>query len=306
MVGMKRLRILLILLLLIFALAACAEEVDDRVLPTMVELPALAQPTIAASAPTLPATWTEVPETATPTETETLTVTPSSTITYTPTRTATATPSETLEPHPLHILALLALEATILPDEFRPVQSITVTPAIGQSPQPPRGTVGCQFMPPGGFGQLTLRDPSLLDQLGCPVGAPPVTASRPSASQSFEHGAMAWIEGNPAHIYVLYNDGSFQRVIDTFNPSVDPENGGENPPSGLQEPVRGFGKVWRGTDGVRGRLGWGTTGEGAGTAVVQDFLNGRMIYLPSRGDVLILFHHNGAESGTWRAVAGQF
>jgi hypothetical protein len=32
-----------------------------------------------------------------------------------------------------------------------------------------------------------------------------------------------------------------------------------------------------------------------------------MLYLPSRGDILILFYQGGSPiSGTWRSVAGQF
>jgi hypothetical protein len=315
---MKRLRALpYLVIVLALLLAACRSDADDRVLPTLVELPAgdesaaAEEPTRAAGGPTLPATWTPVPETDTPEPTPTITVTPSHTITNTPTRTATATPSATPEPNVLNSLVQLALEATVLPSEYQP-QLATATPvtAPGASESviatSPPGTTGCQYLPPGGFGQLVMADSSLLERLGCPVGTPPETVSRSSASQSFENGAMAWVSDSPAVIYVLYGDGTFRRVTDTFNPDSDPESGGENPPAGRVEPVRGFGKVWRTMDDVRGRLGWATAEESGATAVIQDFVRGRMLYLPSRGDILVLFYEGDASAGRWQAVAGQF
>ena len=33
------------------------------------------------------------------------------------------------------------------------------------------------------------------------------------------------------------------------------------PPAGLLQPIRGFGKIWRETSGVRDKLGWATVPE---------------------------------------------
>jgi hypothetical protein len=313
-----RLRALPYLLILLALLAACGGGSDDRVLPTLVELPsgdeaaAAGEPTRAAGGPTLPATWTPFPETETPDPTPTITFTPSHTITNTPTRTPSATPSATPEPNALNSLVQLALQATILPSEFQP-QFGTATPVTAPNAgdssviaTSPPGTTGCQYLPPGGFGQLVIADSSLLERLGCPVGAPPETVSRSGASQPFENGAMVWINDSPPAIYVLYGDGTFRRVTDTFDPNNDPESGGENPPAGRLEPVRGFGKVWRTVDAVRSRLGWATAEESGGTAVIQDFARGRMLYLPSRGDILVLFYEGDSSVGRWQAVMGQF
>ena len=171
----------------------------------------------------------------------------------------------------------------------------------------PEVSAQCQYLPPGGFGLLYTNDASLATALGCPVGAPPVTASVESASQTYEHGAMAWINVSSGVIFVLFDDGTFQRFDDTYNDAVDPVSGGEIPPAGLTEPVRGFGKVWRSNEAVRSRLGWATTGEGGGTAITQDFAHGQMLYLPSRADILVLiFEGASVTSGTWQSFPGRF
>lgn len=249
--------------------------------------------------------------TPTTTLTSTITVTPSMTITDTPspsvtaTFTITMTPTETLEPNPLNFLAQMGLDATVLPQSF-----IATSPAQA-APVAPNGTPAasstCQFTPPGGFGVLVSTNPALTAQIGCPVGAPPETTSRNGALQGYERGSMIWIGDPVGSIYVLYADGTFARYDDTFSPGVDPEMGGETPPEGLVEPIRGFGKIWREQAGVREGIGWATGGESGDVATTLDFTNGRMIYLPGRGDILVLAYTGGnPASGTWQAIPGQF
>jgi hypothetical protein len=72
----------------------------------------------------------------------------------------------------------------------------------------------------------------------------------------------------------------------------------------LIEPVRGFGKVWRLHPDVRSGLGWATNGESGGTSSVQFFDRGQMIYLPERGEIIIMSFDPGNVTGTWRAVPG--
>jgi hypothetical protein len=163
---------------------------------------------------------------------------------------------------------------------------------------------GCTYFPPGGFG-LVFSDPAIAQALGCPLGSPPAAVTYSSATQAFQNGSMLWLNETPGYIYVLYNDGTFRRVVDTFDANVDPASGGEVPPAGLFEPVRGFGKVWRNEPGVRDRLGWATAQEMGGSSVVLDFVRGRMLSSSSRGDILILVA-GALDSGTWSAKAGQF
>jgi hypothetical protein len=107
-----------------------------------------------------------------------------------------------------------------------------------------------------------------------------------AAEQRFEHGRMIWLQGLPAEsthdgvaqgqtIYVLYYADSLQNYgevgifADTFvdgDPESDPSI---VPPAGLQQPVRGFGKVWRNNSAVRSRLGWALESEQGYDAAYQ-------------------------------------
>ncbi|PJF21708.1 MAG: hypothetical protein CUN56_09690 [Phototrophicales bacterium] len=299
---------LIFLFTLSFLVAACQQNQDTE-LPTRFIVitadPAVVgtsavvvntpdtQTTSMVGNPTLPPSWTPTPSlTASPT----VSVTPSNTITVTPSRTPTLTLTPTVEVEPLSALLLLAAQATIQPPP-------TPTNIAGQPTVPPLSTqppnTVCQYAPPSGFGTAVAQDASITASIGCPVGAPPVASNYAAATQNFERGAMIWT--SQGTIYVLFNDGTYQQVVDTFDPAVDPESGGEIPPAGLVEPIRGFGKVWRTVSGVKDRLGWALTAETATNATVQEFLQGRMMYLPIRGDILIL-----TNQGTWRAVAGSY
>jgi hypothetical protein len=91
----------------------------------------------------------------------------------------------------------------------------------------------------------------------CPYEEPLVG---PGAEQRFQRGVMLWV-GPEDRIYVLFDDGqsprwtSYQDTWDEGQPTEDPSI---EPPAGLQQPVRGFGLVWREESGVRDRLGWAT------------------------------------------------
>jgi serine/threonine-protein kinase len=301
------------LLLILMLLAACGGEATPvAVLPTIAELPTqppTPEPVGAATssdsgliALTEAATLTATPSATLPlTETPTLTVTPSITITDTPTRTATATPTITETPPPtsdtegINALLQLALVATVMPTAILPAQP-------NAPPVAPVSSGPCPVQPPGNFGVAFLTDPALQGQIGCPVGS---VLTQSSATQNYERGQMFWIAGPPGLIYSLVSGGRYGRYDDTFNPTIDPERGGETPPAGLLEPVRGFGKVWRSFPDVRGGLGWASTEETAGAATIQFFDRGQMIGLSQWGQIVILIYDPGnPAAGSWRAVAG--
>lgn len=301
-----------------FVVTVAADDATARagtpiVPPTIVTLPSQ-PPDVVAVAVTLPpspggpaALPASFTPTVTPSATPTITVTPSATITDTPTATASATPTQTLEPNPLLYLAELAAQATVLPQNFAPppaVASPTVTPAPGAPPGPP--TLACQFPAPGGFAAVLAADPSLVGRMGCPVGAPPAADVRSAAVQAFERGTMIWLSDTPGSIYVLFDDGRYQRFDDTFTPGIDAESAGLVPPAGLQEPVRGFGKVWREVLGLRDGLGWALAGESGDTATALSFTRGRMVALASRDDVLVLIQGTDPGVGAWLAYPGGF
>jgi hypothetical protein len=103
---------------------------------------------------------------------------------------------------------------------------------------------------------------------GCPT-APQIS---PAAEQSFEEGIMLWIKAEDS-IYVLYAGGDytarwtrFQDKWQEGDPYNDPTL---QPPSGLQQPIRGFGLVWRTHPYVRERLGWATEPEKGYQTTIQ-------------------------------------
>jgi hypothetical protein len=290
-------------------------------------------PTVSETPPPTPLetmTFTASPTgTNTPTPSPTFTETPSLTIT----NTITPTPSPTFTASPeldsLGMLAMLSLRATVLPPEQRyNPQTLTAVAfaaqtliaggdfGLGSSPTPVLGTpalgtpalatlppVVCTVPPPGGLGSAFAADPTLAQAVGCPFGS---VFSTTTAIQSFERGAMVYVEGSPKYIYVLTLDGRFRRFNDTFVEGVDPETGGETPPLGLLEPRRGFLKVWRNNFDVRAALGWGITEEQGNTSSVQTFDRGRAIYLPQRGETYLLIDDPGGASGSWRALPVSF
>ncbi len=316
----------ILLLLILVGLAAC-QPADDP-------LPTRARLATATNAP--PATavaQTQFDPTATPTETATATQTPTETsapaisgtasetitptITYTPSSTITVTPSQTFTPaptigpeeRPLVALAFTAAAATVLPTDYAipgfqgTDVALTGTPGAAAILPGDAATVpapnNCPFFPAGGFGTVYQGDPTVASQLGCPTSENPQQI--PAARQPFQRGTMLWLNGE---IYVLYNlNSALERYDDTFVEGVDPETSGETPPDGLFAPVRGFLKVWNTQPNVRSSLGWATAPEQGATATVQDFDNGRMVWLGGSDEILVLLP---APTNTWRSFAGSY
>jgi hypothetical protein len=95
-----------------------------------------------------------------------------------------------------------------------------------------------------------------------------------AATQRFERGRMVWVEETD-EFYVFYAEPDeqgfqvFQRAVGLdLKPGASEGNRvGEEPPPGLQEPVSGFGLIWRGEvdwpypGDVRELLGWATEAE---------------------------------------------
>jgi hypothetical protein len=138
----------------------------------------------------------------------------------------------------------------------------------------------------------------------CPLYEPSATWA---AEQPFENGRMVWLEEvrgetfvTQRQILVFYNDGKYEQYQDTWmegQPESDPSI---VPPSGLYQPIRGFGKVWRESTGVRDRLGWATVPEqGFDTFWQQRFQES----LPSVAYVRI-FDGRGVEIAGWGWATG--
>ncbi|MEL7673435.1 MAG: hypothetical protein AAGU78_06825 [Chloroflexota bacterium] len=83
------------------------------------------------------------------------------------------------------------------------------------------------------------------------------------AEQTFERGRMVWVAALD-RIYVVFEDGArpgWAMYPDEFNEGDPERDESLAPPPGLEQPIRGFGLVWRNNPRVRERLGWGVSPE---------------------------------------------
>jgi murein DD-endopeptidase MepM/ murein hydrolase activator NlpD len=99
----------------------------------------------------------------------------------------------------------------------------------------------------------------------CP--GPVITSN--AAGENFEGGRVYWYEAMPGAadtrgiIYVIYNDGTWESFLDTWDSSQPSNDPNIAPPPGRFQPERGIGKLWREQTGVRGKLGWAYEPESA-------------------------------------------
>lgn len=233
--------------------------------------------------------------------------------------------TETPSPSPVATLTVAALLPT--PDLSTPLPTrtppppITMTPTFTPTTTDTPGTPGgpgaygavgggvdtvlagenaCETVPQDALGAIYQSDPGLQEALGCPLMGAAVPVG--GAYQQYQNGLMVWVSSlgtvNQPTIYALLNDGTYQRLNDTFVEGVDPESVGSQPPEGLLEPQRGFGKAWRDNPPVRDRIGWASGQETPSSAQVLAFERGEMVRVDGRGQTIIFI--SGAP-GTWIA-----
>jgi hypothetical protein len=171
------------------------------------------------------------------------------------------------------VITWAPVEPTTMTVTATPVASLTpvATPAP-LTGEPPAGL----FEPVGAFAGVWSANREIQQRLGWAQSeqAAPVSA----AYQPFEHGSMVW-RGDEQRIYVLFEDGRWAVFADTFREGDPESNPGLIAPEGVEQPVRGFGKVWREHPEVRESLGWATTREQAVTIQVQNFERGLMVWI---------------------------
>jgi hypothetical protein len=113
------------------------------------------------------------------------------------------------------------------------------------------------------------------------------------ARQRFQNGQMIWRQDR-RQIYVLYNDGHWQGFEDQWLDTDPPDDPSIVAPSGLQQPVRGFGKVWREKlGGPKAALGWALDKEQGVQGQAQAWDHGTVLRFG--GEIIIL-----SDSGKWR------
>lgn len=125
-------------------------------------------------------------------------------------------------------------------------------------------------------------DPARQQTLGWALETQPSSAT--VVAQPFEHGVMLW-RSDTGQIFALWTqDGrqNWRAFEDTFaegEPEIDPAL---TAPGGLQQPARGFGKIWRQNPELREALGWAQVRENKSEALIQTFEHGLMAYVGAR------------------------
>jgi len=125
-----------------------------------------------------------------------------------------------------------------------------------------------------------------------------------AAYQRFERGRMIW-RGDTSEIYVLLDDGTYEKYEDTWNES-ESFDVTEEPPPGRFAPVRGFGRVYWSRPELIERLGWATAQESGYTMVVETVrqslgrypCTGVYLTLPDKAVV-----HLSCSFSTWEIVS---
>jgi hypothetical protein len=95
-------------------------------------------------------------------------------------------------------------------------------------------------------------------------GPTPVVSTIQVAEQVFEDGRMFWVQPtNQIWVIIIDKDGqgTWEVYEDTFVEGELELDESLVPPDGFQQPVRGFGKLWRENPEIREALGWATTPE---------------------------------------------
>lgn len=157
------------------------------------------------------------------------------------------------------MLTLMACTAGIPPTQFvievTVVHTVVITPTsendanVAETPVP---TVTSTDMPT----RTPAPSPTALPQ-GYPT---PVVGQVYVAEQAFQRGRMIWLEPvkqiwvltsdeNENHVWLVYND-TWEEGMPEADPNLQP------PEPGLQQPIRGFGQLWRENPDVFQLLGW--------------------------------------------------
>jgi hypothetical protein len=194
--------------------------------------------------------------------------------------------------------------ANVAPPSAQPTLPLPTVVVLRQPTQPvgpalPPGGVtltpvelACAAEPPLPFAAIWANIPQAKSMMRCPQGSP---QSYNGVWQNFERGAMFWRETDRT-IFVISDSATRQgqptdkwwHMADTWADGEPESDAGLAPPPGYQQPVRGFGKVWRSNGFVRQAIGWASSGELPITVQWQTFDGGWMMTGPGGGPVYVM------------------
>lgn len=190
----------------------------------------------------------------------------------------------TLDPTTLIWKPLAALSTAVA---ALPLPTPTPAPAAPLTAEPPAG-----FYRPAG--DLALRwesDARVQQALGWATAAEAI--SSPAAIQRFDNGVMIWVQAT-GRIYAFLKDGRWFSYADTFREGDPESDPAFSPPDGRQQPLRGFGKVWRDHADLRDAIGWALAKEEPATAARLPFERGAVLRVG-----VFLYTMIGEEAGEW-------
>ena len=265
--------------------------------PTATPAPAAtASPIATPGTPTPTATPTPPPATVSPSPTAIPSPTPAGSVTpgegplptatASPTATPTVTPTPTETPPPT---ASPQAAATPTPTATPAPGSSAPASAASQLAARIQDVSACEVPVVHSFGQLEAANSGVGPRVGCAIASEQTVQA---AEQQFEGGYAYW-RADVRQVYVLYGNSTWAIFADTWQEG-DPEKPVEAPPSGRLAPVRGIGRVWRESQGVRTQLGWAVAPERTFSGVAQPFERGLMLWSSARRTYVLY------ADGTWQ------
>jgi hypothetical protein len=155
---------------------------------------------------------------------------------------------------------------------------------------------------------------SFANDLGCPTAG--ARSGVRIAEMPFENGLMVWVANEDVtggRIFVIFRADTASAYAWVSFPDTyvegEPVNTDIMAPPGKFVPLRGFGKLWRDNEWVRGALGFGTAPERTDIGAVQPFLDGRALMIHrsigNRALVLYPLRNSGAAGAAWDVPASR-
>ncbi|HVO43312.1 MAG TPA: hypothetical protein VMT34_11845 [Aggregatilineales bacterium] len=160
----------------------------------------------------------------------------------------------------------------VLPGALPPGAAVPGASVVAVNPGPTGPcaiALGAPFVKP-------FATPGIQQRIGCPTAA---AFNLTMVLQPFQTGYMFWRDTKEVYAVQTRNRSgdSFWRFPDNWHDGEPANDPSLSPPgAGLQQPIRGFGLVWRSNPALKTALGWATAPEQPYQATWQSFERGWM------------------------------